>query len=104
VKQRVACKGISQATRQAGVSGTMKFSAGIGVPDSRFFLGDAGVATSQVETFMTTGEKTAFKVLATISLCHFVNDMLASVLPATYPMLKESFRLNFTQIGLITLT
>jgi FSR family fosmidomycin resistance protein-like MFS transporter len=30
--------------------------------------------------------------------------MLASVLPATYPMLKTSFRLNFAQIGLITLT
>jgi MFS transporter, FSR family, fosmidomycin resistance protein len=62
------------------------------------------VAATQVETFTAAGEKTAFKVLATISLCHFVNDMLASVLPATYPLLKESFHLNFAQIGLITLT
>jgi len=62
------------------------------------------VAATQVETFAAAGEKTAFKVLATISVCHFVNDMLASVLPAAYPMLKESFRLNFAQIGLITLT
>jgi FSR family fosmidomycin resistance protein-like MFS transporter len=62
------------------------------------------MATAQVETFAVAGEKTAFKVLATISLCHLVNDMLASVLPATYPMLKESFHLNFAQIGLITLT
>jgi FSR family fosmidomycin resistance protein-like MFS transporter len=62
------------------------------------------VAATQAETFTAAGEKTAFKVLATISLCHFVNDMLASVLPATYPLLKESFHLNFAQIGLITLT
>ena len=62
------------------------------------------MAATQVETFTAAGEKTAFKVLATISLCHFVNDMLASVLPATYPLLKESFHLNFAQIGLITLT
>jgi len=62
------------------------------------------VAATQVETLTAAGEKTAFKILATISLCHFVNDMLSSVLPATYPMLKASFRLNFAQIGLITLT
>jgi FSR family fosmidomycin resistance protein-like MFS transporter len=68
------------------------------------FSGDTSVAATQVETFTTAGERTAFKVLATISLCHFVNDMLSSVLPSTYPMLKESFRLNFAQIGLITLT
>ncbi len=62
------------------------------------------MAATQVKTFAAAGGETAFKVLAAISLCHFVNDMLASVLPATYPMLKESFRLNFAQIGLITLT
>ena len=33
-----------------------------------------------------------------------MNDMLSSVLPATYPLLKASFHLNFAQIGLITLT
>ncbi len=62
------------------------------------------MAATQIETFAETGEKTAFKVLATISLCHLVNDMLSSVLPATYPMLKESFHLDFAQVGLITLT
>jgi FSR family fosmidomycin resistance protein-like MFS transporter len=62
------------------------------------------MAATQVETFTAASEKTGFKILATISLCHFINDMLSSVLPATYPMLKESFRLNFAQIGLITLT
>jgi FSR family fosmidomycin resistance protein-like MFS transporter len=47
---------------------------------------------------------TAFGVLAAISFCHFLNDLLQSVIPAVYPILKESYRLDFRQIGLITLS
>jgi MFS transporter, FSR family, fosmidomycin resistance protein len=42
--------------------------------------------------------------LIAISVCHLLNDMLQSVIPAIYPMLKQSLRLDFSQIGLITLT
>jgi FSR family fosmidomycin resistance protein-like MFS transporter len=35
---------------------------------------------------------------------HLLNDTIQSVIPAIYPILKESFHLSFTQIGLITLT
>ena len=49
-------------------------------------------------------ERIALKVLAAISFSHFLNDMLQSLIPALYPLLKESFQLSFTQIGLITLT
>ncbi len=45
----------------------------------------------------------AFGVLLAISLCHFFNDTIQSLLPAIYPILKESYNLTFTQIGLITL-
>jgi len=62
------------------------------------------VAVTQVETLAAGEERTAFKVLAAISLCHLVNDMLSSILPAIYPMLKASFHLDFAQVGLITLT
>jgi FSR family fosmidomycin resistance protein-like MFS transporter len=48
--------------------------------------------------------RTAFAVLAAISFCHLLNDMMQSLLPAVYPMLKASFHLDFGQIGLITLT
>ena len=41
-------------------------------------------------------------VLAAISLCHGLNDLLQSVVPAVYPLLKETYRLDFGQIGLIT--
>jgi len=63
------------------------------------------VATTQAEPIRSmAAEKTAFHVLAALSFCHLVNDMLASVLPAIYPMLKSAFHLDFAQIGLITLS
>src|SRR5580658_10241951 len=49
-------------------------------------------------------EGTLLRVLAAVSFCHLVNDMLQSLLPSIYPILKSSFHLNFSQIGLITLT
>jgi FSR family fosmidomycin resistance protein-like MFS transporter len=47
---------------------------------------------------------TAFGILTALSFCHLLNDMLQSVLPAIYPILKDAFSLSFSQIGLITLT
>ena len=49
-------------------------------------------------------ENTAFAVLIAISFSHLLNDTIQSVIPAIYPILKGSFHLSFTQIGLITLT
>ncbi|MET1028850.1 MAG: MFS transporter [Dongiaceae bacterium] len=51
-----------------------------------------------------TVEKATLAVLVSISFCHLLNDMLQSLLPAIYPMLKQSYSLDFGQIGLITLT
>jgi FSR family fosmidomycin resistance protein-like MFS transporter len=45
---------------------------------------------------------TTFEILAALSFCHLLNDMMQSLIPAIYPMLKENFQLDFTQIGLIT--
>ena len=56
---------------------------------------------------LTTSERetaTAFRILAAISFCHLLNDMMQSVIPAVYPILKQSYHLDFGQIGLITLT
>ena len=43
-------------------------------------------------------------ILAAISFCHLLNDMMQSLLPALYPMLKSSYALTFGQIGLLTFT
>ena len=51
-----------------------------------------------------TAEKVAVPVLAAISVSHLLNDLIQSLLPAIYPILKEAFRLDFAQIGLLTLT
>ena len=58
------------------------------------------VAPRQVKT----AAGTAFGILGAISFCHLLNDMLQSVIPAVYPLLKTSYHLDFGRIGLITLT
>jgi FSR family fosmidomycin resistance protein-like MFS transporter len=47
---------------------------------------------------------TVVPVLAAISFSHLLNDTIQSLLPAIYPILKDSYSLSFAQIGLITLT
>jgi FSR family fosmidomycin resistance protein-like MFS transporter len=49
-------------------------------------------------------DQTVFAILAALSFCHFLNDMMQSLLPAIYPMLKTNYALSFTQVGLLTLT
>lgn len=48
-------------------------------------------------------EGTVYPIIAAISFGHLLNDMNQSLIPAMYPILKTSFRLDFGQIGLITL-
>jgi FSR family fosmidomycin resistance protein-like MFS transporter len=42
-------------------------------------------------------------LLLALSGAHLLNDLIASMIPAMYPLLKEAYRLDYTQIGLITL-
>ncbi|MFE1599393.1 MFS transporter [Methylobacterium sp. ID0610] len=42
-------------------------------------------------------------VLAGLSLSHLLNDLIQSLLPAIYPLLKQTYHLDFGQIGLLTL-
>lgn len=46
--------------------------------------------------------KTVMNVLLALSLSHLLNDTIQSLIPAIYPVLKDSFRLSYAQIGLIT--
>ncbi|BDG05653.1 MFS transporter [Anaeromyxobacter oryzae] len=47
---------------------------------------------------------TGFRVLAAVSFCHLLNDMLQSAIPSAYPIFKSAYHLDFGQIGVITLT
>jgi FSR family fosmidomycin resistance protein-like MFS transporter len=49
-------------------------------------------------------EKTALMVLGAISFSHLLNDMMQSLIPSIYPILKQEYALSFSQIGFITLT
>lgn len=46
---------------------------------------------------------TAYTILFAVGFCHLLNDMIQSVIPAMYPVLKDNFGLTFAQIGIITL-
>ena len=46
---------------------------------------------------------TAFPILAGLSFCHMLNDMMQSLIPAMYPILKGNLGLDYSQVGLITL-
>ncbi len=48
-------------------------------------------------------DQTAFAILSAIAFSHFLNDSIQSLLPALYPLFKDSFALSFTQVGLISL-
>jgi len=66
---------------------------------------ETGTGSSQSRTALAgTGNETIIAILVAASLSHLLNDTIQSLIPAVYPVLKESFQLNFTQIGLITLT
>jgi len=49
-------------------------------------------------------QKTVYGILGAITLSHLLNDTIQSLLPAIYPLLKESFALDYAQIGLLTFT
>lgn len=53
---------------------------------------------------MTLPQKMAFNVLLMVSLSHFLDDLVQSIIPAALPLLKEQYALTFAQVGLITLT
>ncbi len=63
-------------------------------------------ATTFLDTTSPTpsAQKTVFRILAAVSFCHLLNDMVQSLIPSIYPMLKSSYGLSFEQLGLLTLT
>ena len=56
-----------------------------------------------IDTKPKPTETTAVAVLGAVSFSHLLNDMMQSMLPALYPILKTSLGLGFGEIGLITL-
>jgi FSR family fosmidomycin resistance protein-like MFS transporter len=59
--------------------------------------------TASAERPAHNAEQTAFLILTAISVSHMLNDTIQSLVTSIYPILKESFGLDFGQIGLISL-
>lgn len=50
-----------------------------------------------------SADGTTFAVILSLSFCHLLNDMMQSLVPALYPILKDNYALTFGQVGFITL-
>lgn len=64
---------------------------------------NTGTANTAKQT-KKVAEDTIFSILLTISFSHLLNDTIQSLIPSMYPLVKKSLHLNFSQVGLITLT
>src|SRR5665213_3430468 len=60
----------------------------------------AGAAPS---TNTAPANSTTFAIILSLSFCHMLNDMMQSLVPAIYPILKNNYALSFGQVGLITM-
>jgi len=61
-------------------------------------------ATAPLAAPVPDAHRIALSILLAISFSHLLNDMMQSLIPAMYPMLKRSYALSFMQVGLITFT
>ena len=72
--------------------------------DTSLASGAAHAATAASSRAATQAlSTTTFSVILSLSFCHLLNDMMQSLVPALYPILKISYGLSFGQVGLITL-
>jgi MFS transporter, FSR family, fosmidomycin resistance protein len=58
---------------------------------------------TSIATSAPAASRAAMPVLLALSLTHFLNDMIQSLIPAIYPVIKDAYSLDFAQIGIITL-
>ena len=62
------------------------------------------ISASAQRPASTQTSGTVMQILGAVAFVHLLNDLVQAMLPSIYPMLKTEFALNFTQVGLITLT
>ncbi|MDP4022850.1 MFS transporter [Methylobacterium sp. NEAU 140] len=75
-----------------------------GVPAEGSVTPVDGAAAPVTSSAPNRAETTTYGILAALCFSHLLNDLVQSLVPALYPLLKETFALDFGQIGLITLT
>ena len=63
----------------------------------------ASASASSASALTDSANSTTFAIILSLSFCHLLNDMMQSLVPALYPILKDNYGLSFAQVGLITL-
>ena len=48
----------------------------------------------------TMTESTVYSMLVICGISHFLNDMIQSIIPSIYPIIKDKFEFSFAQIGI----
>ncbi|CAK9891331.1 MULTISPECIES: MFS transporter [Pseudomonas] len=61
-------------------------------------------STSTASAAPAQSSPLVMRIIAACALAHLINDLIQSVLPSIYPLLKANYGLTFTQVGMITLT
>ncbi|HTR85161.1 MAG TPA: MFS transporter [Reyranella sp.] len=72
--------------------------------DNTMAAGAAPIKTSGPSSAVSaSANSTTFAIILSLSFCHLLNDMMQSLVPALYPILKDNYSLSFVQVGFITL-
>ncbi|MDX2188030.1 MAG: MFS transporter [Opitutaceae bacterium] len=58
--------------------------------------------TQPIDASQANGDRNLFQILLMLTLAHGLNDVLQAIIPAVYPILRDSYSLTFTQIAGIT--
>jgi FSR family fosmidomycin resistance protein-like MFS transporter len=75
-----------------------------GMTDNTMAAGAAPITTApSTPSSAVSANSTTFAIILSLSFCHLLNDMMQSLVPALYPILKDNYALSFGQVGLITL-
>jgi len=64
----------------------------------------SSTSTASTSAAANPANPLVMRIIGFCALAHLINDLIQSVLPAIYPMLKANYDLSFAQIGMITLT
>jgi MFS transporter, FSR family, fosmidomycin resistance protein len=65
---------------------------------------ETNISAFHAKARLGIAQRSAFKILFAVSVCHLLNDTVQSLLPALYPLLRNTFHLDFGQVGLIAFT
>jgi FSR family fosmidomycin resistance protein-like MFS transporter len=59
----------------------------------------ASASASSASSLTESANNTTFAIILSLSFCHLLNDMMQSLVPALYPILKDNYGLSFARLA-----